>query len=133
MNTNCVIPTLKFNYNDSVGDSLGKHNYNALVLDTNVCNLSSQFFLDTDNINTIFQTITSYINTFSQVSAYYNNDKVYAKAKFTNLTKDAKKVTVGISLNDKIMSSKEVSIKNEYVDSILLSADNLNSIHWKAS
>jgi uncharacterized protein YfaS (alpha-2-macroglobulin family) len=65
-------------------------------------------------------------------SFIWDNDKVYAKAKFTNLTKDAKKVTVGISLNDKIMSSKEVSIKNEYVDSILLSADNLNSIHWKA-
>ena len=66
-------------------------------------------------------------------SFIWDNDKVYAKAKFTNLTKDAKKVTVGISLNDKMMSSKEVSIKNEYVDSILLSADNLNSIHWKAS
>jgi Alpha-2-macroglobulin family/Bacterial Alpha-2-macroglobulin MG10 domain/MG2 domain/Carboxypeptidase regulatory-like domain len=65
-------------------------------------------------------------------SFIWDNDKVYAKAKFTNLTKDAKKVTVGISLNDKIMSSKEVSIKNEYVDSILLSADNLNAIHWKA-
>ena len=62
----------------------------------------------------------------------WDNDKVYAKAKFTNLTKDAKTVTVGISLNDKRLSSKEVSIKNEYVDSVLLTATDLNPIHWKA-
>ena len=75
--SNCTIPTLVINNTDSVGDSAGKHNYNALVLDTNICNLSSQLFLDYNNINTIFQQITSYIDTFTQLSSSFDDKRVF--------------------------------------------------------
>jgi hypothetical protein len=75
--SDCTIPTLIINNTDAVGDSAGKHNYNALVLDTNICNLSSQLFLETNNVNMIFQSLTSYINVFTQVASSYNEDRVY--------------------------------------------------------
>jgi hypothetical protein len=75
--SDCTIPTLAISSTDAVGDSAGKHNYNALVLDTNICNLSSQFFLDYNNIDSMFQSLTSYIQTFTQVASSYNDDRVY--------------------------------------------------------
>jgi hypothetical protein len=77
MSNNCTIPTLVINDTDAVGDSAGKHNYNALVLDTNICNLSSQFFLDYNSVETVFQSITSYINNFTQIAPSFNSERVY--------------------------------------------------------
>jgi hypothetical protein len=56
------------NVSDCVGDSLGKHNYNFLSLDLNVCNLSSIFF----NVN------NNYFNTFSDLSANIKNFNSFA-------------------------------------------------------
>ncbi len=74
------------------------------------------------------------LQTASIIPAFlWDNDKVYAKAKFTNLTQEAKSITIGISVNDKNMFSKEVSVRNDYIDSVLLTATDLNPIKWKAS
>jgi len=47
----CTIPPLFINYDDCVGDSLGKYNYNFLLFDTLICNLSSALFTQDDNID----------------------------------------------------------------------------------
>ncbi|HOZ51096.1 MAG TPA: carboxypeptidase regulatory-like domain-containing protein [Chitinophagaceae bacterium] len=62
----------------------------------------------------------------------WDQDKVYAKAKFTNLTKDSKDVSIRILLNDKVSSTKKVTIKNDYVDSVLITASNTKPIQWRA-
>lgn len=50
---------------DYVGDSSAKHNYNLLSLDTQICNLSSQYFVLPDNFYDIFnefaQTYPSFV------------------------------------------------------------------------
>lgn len=52
---------------DCVGDSSGKHNYNLLSLDTNICNISSQYFIVPNNINSIFNNFIENAPRFSQV------------------------------------------------------------------
>jgi hypothetical protein len=50
---------------DCVGDSLGKHNYNFLSLDQNICNLSSKFFNIDTNYNSAFLDLSANINNFN--------------------------------------------------------------------
>jgi hypothetical protein len=73
---NCTIPVLKINVDDCVGDSLGKHNYNALVLDTNICNLSGTYFNDPNNVNTILYSLSSYINNFMMLADIFDESKL---------------------------------------------------------
>jgi hypothetical protein len=47
----CTIPILNINPDECVGDSVGKHNYNALALDTTLCNLSSLFYVNEINVS----------------------------------------------------------------------------------
>lgn len=54
------------NVSDCVGDSLGKHNYNFLSLDQNICNLSSKFFNITDNYYTVFSDLCANIEKFNK-------------------------------------------------------------------
>lgn len=62
----------------------------------------------------------------------WDNDKVYAKAKFSNLTKDEKEIHVQMSLNGVVKINKDVKVKNDYVDSVLLTSTNNKPIEWKA-
>jgi len=64
---NCTIPVLKINEDDCVGDSLGKHNYNALVLDTNTCNLKDLYFNSPNNVNTILYSLSAYVQNFQNI------------------------------------------------------------------
>lgn len=74
---NCTIPVLKINENDCVGDSLGKYNYNALVLDTNTCNLKDIYFNSPNNVNTIVYSLSSYIQNFQNILTVF--DDVFLK------------------------------------------------------
>ena len=56
--------TLEIYPSDCVGDSSAKHNYNSLVLDTTICNLSSQFFLVDNNFTTVFNDFSSNLSNF---------------------------------------------------------------------
>ena len=51
--------TFEINREECVGDSVGKHNYNSISLDTAICNLSSLFFKNTDNLLTWFNDIST--------------------------------------------------------------------------
>lgn len=85
--------TLEIYPQDCVGDSSSKHNYNALSLDTILCNISSNFFKIDNNYTSLFadfsanlQNFINFSNTFynpynyiitestvKQLSSYWNN------------------------------------------------------------
>lgn len=69
---NCTVPILNIDINDCVGDSLGKHNYNTLLLDTSVCNLSSILYNQSNNLSTVMDKISSIIDSFKDLSSNYN-------------------------------------------------------------
>jgi len=70
----CIIPILNINIDDCVGDSVGKHNYNALLLDTTICNLSSALFNE-NNISTIFEDLSSIILSFEDLIPKFTESK----------------------------------------------------------
>jgi len=72
--------------------------------------------------------VTSILPTF-----VWMGDKVWAKAKFTNLTKDAKNMTASILVNKIELRKKETSVKNDFVDSVLLDAKVPGPFQYKAS
>jgi len=53
------------NMSDCVGDSVAKHNYNLLSLDTNICNISSKFFRNENSYYTQFLDLSANINFFN--------------------------------------------------------------------
>jgi hypothetical protein len=62
---------------DYVGDSIGKHNYNALSLDTSICNLSSMLFNDADNIYVTLADLAYNINKFNQTASLFVDPSRY--------------------------------------------------------
>jgi len=58
---------------DCVGDSPSKHNFNLLSLDTEVCNVSSQYFLSNDNFFTKFNELNSNLQYFNDTVKYFYN------------------------------------------------------------
>ena len=80
------ILTTQINFQDSVGDSVGTHNYNALSLDTAICNLSSQFFLSNNNFNSVFSDFSNNLTNFINFSnSFYNPQAYNAVVTTTNL------------------------------------------------
>ena len=69
--------TLELQKNECVGDSVAKHNYNALVIDAKVCNLSSIFFNTNDNYKNYFDDYIQNIPTLTAAYTNYNNQSVY--------------------------------------------------------
>jgi uncharacterized protein YfaS (alpha-2-macroglobulin family) len=63
----------------------------------------------------------------------YAEDKLEAKAKFINLDSTAHNIELRIVVNDQEKIKKNINLKRNYVDSVLLSAGNKDSIHWQAS
>lgn len=57
--------TYDIKIDECVGDSVSKHNYNLLSLDTAICNLSSLFFNDQSNYYSEFLDLSSNINAFN--------------------------------------------------------------------
>ena len=62
---------------DCAGDSLGKHNFNALALDTEVCNISSSLFTTSNNFSMLVNTLSSMVGAYQILSQIYNEAKVY--------------------------------------------------------
>lgn len=58
---------------DCVGDSSAKHNFNLMSLDTNVCNISSEYFIVPNNINYVFSDFLSNVNKFDQATTLFLN------------------------------------------------------------
>jgi hypothetical protein len=62
---------------DCVGDSSGKHNYNVMSLDTNICNVSSQFFISDNNFYTVFSDFIANYPQFIQATNLFLDPKRY--------------------------------------------------------
>jgi hypothetical protein len=75
--------TLEIYPSDCVGDSSAKHNYNSLVLDTTICNLSSQFFLVDNNFTTVFNDFSSNLSNFNTFAQQFNDPSAYNLANAT--------------------------------------------------
>lgn len=58
---------------ECVGDSVSKHNYNILSLDTTICNLSSLFFNNQDNYYSVFMDLSSNLNNFNSFADIFFN------------------------------------------------------------
>jgi hypothetical protein len=71
----CNIPTLNISVEDCAGDAAGKHNYNALVLDTLVCNLSSNIITQDNSIGKVYDELNSLINSFVGILSDYTDEK----------------------------------------------------------
>jgi len=71
----CNIPTLNISVEDCAGDAAGKHNYNLLVLDTLICNLSSTLITQENSINKVYDQFNSLINSFISINPDYTEEK----------------------------------------------------------
>jgi hypothetical protein len=65
--------TYDIKMSDCVGDSLSKHNYNVMSLDTNHCNLSSTYFTIQNNYFSIFSDLALNINKFNEFASIFEN------------------------------------------------------------
>jgi hypothetical protein len=115
--SNCFTPTLFINSTDSVGDSAGKHNYNALVLDTSICNLSSELYLDFDSVKTTFQSITSYIETFTKIASSFNTKRVY----------EMSQAATTVKILSSYWNKTEFSVQYPINGAILTNTDTINA------
>lgn len=70
----CTLPVLNISPQECIGDSLGKINYNMLVLDTTLCNLSSEMYLPDTGFKSIYQDINSFIYNYGDIYNYINED-----------------------------------------------------------
>jgi hypothetical protein len=68
---------LEINKNDCIGDSVGKHNFNFLSLDSNICNLSSTFYNIPYNYKKLFLEYESYIPTLTAAYNEYNSGSMF--------------------------------------------------------
>jgi hypothetical protein len=73
----CNIPTLNISVEDCAGDAAGKHNYNALVLDTMICNLSSTIITQDNSIDKVYSELSDLINNFINIFPDYTDEKTY--------------------------------------------------------
>ncbi len=60
-------------------------------------------------------------------------DQFWTKTKFSNLTKDAKTIKANLWLNGKVMSSKEVTVQKDYLDSLRVDVQSTESLKYKAT
>lgn len=82
--------TVKINREDCVGDSVGKHNYNIINLDTYICNLSTSFFGD-NGILSSFLDISSNAATFNDFGNKFSSSSILAYNLIDNTIKNLKK------------------------------------------
>lgn len=90
---------------ECVGDSLGKHNYNILSLDSGVCNLSSKFLTPTNNNIPLIQTF----NDLSANINIYNNNlpQMLNPLRFT-------RTYAGLNLLSAYWIRQEVTVEYEF-------------------
>lgn len=68
--------TFEIQTTDCVGDSVGKHNYNILSIDTVNCNLSTQCFLGQNSVLAWFNDLSSTFDNLNWMSSNFSNAAV---------------------------------------------------------
>jgi len=71
----CQIPILEINKEDCLGDSLAKHNYNMMLLDTKICNLMSFYFNSVVNFDFVYNQLKNIHDIYEQpiLSNFFDN------------------------------------------------------------
>jgi hypothetical protein len=78
--------TLEIFKDECVGDSSGKHNYNLLSLDTEVCNISSTLFNMEDNYFSVFQDLSTNSDYFNKgYNDFFNPNRFNIMTSTVNL------------------------------------------------
>lgn len=85
MNNSSII---EINKNDCVGDSAAVHNYNTIILDTKICNLSSTLFNSSDNYDQYFQQFQTDIPYLTSAYQKFNSETIF-KYKKSNAALEA--------------------------------------------
>lgn len=123
---------------ECVGDSISKHNFNFLILDTFICNISSSFFNTTENFKKYFDMFNTKIPSYEKAYKDFNSkqmfryDLVYStvdlvssfwcKNEFSivlnfNISKDYNPVIENSYLKPKV--AKEFETQREYIQKFL--------------
>jgi len=90
---------------ECVGDSLGKHNFNILSLDSGVCNLSSKFLTTTNNNIPLMQ---SFADLSANIDIYNNNlPQMLNPLRFT-------RTYAGLNLLSAYWIRQEITIEYEF-------------------
>ena len=98
---------------DCVGDSTGKHNFNLISLDTNICNLSSQYFVVNNNFYQIFQDFSLNAQKFTEAyNLFYDPYKYNITTATVNLLSsywDKHEISIHYPLNISILNDLAIS------------------------
>jgi hypothetical protein len=113
IDSSCTIPLVYLNKEDCLGDTVGKFNYNALALDTTMCNLSSMI----KNTVHVISSLDLLINDYQEYYEYVN----------TNLLHDFKKASTTVNLLSSYWGHYEFSTQMP-INAISLSSNDLNII-----
>lgn len=62
---------------ECVGDSISKHNFNFLILDTFICNISSSFFNTTENFKKYFDMFNTKIPSYEKSYIDFNSKQMF--------------------------------------------------------
>lgn len=117
LNESCVIPLVPLDKQDCIGDSVGKHNYNLMALDTTICNLSSLLYDNNVNYYSLSSSLSGLVVLMDTYSQYFDliNENLY---------NEFKKATTVVNLLSAYWGNYEFSIQVP-INSISLSANDL--------
>lgn len=111
---------------DCVGDSVSKHNYNLLSLDTEICNLSSTFFNIENNYLSVFSDLCANINSFNLFTdTFFNGIDLSEAATATQILSDyweKNEITISYPINiydQGIYGKSKIYISDQTSDDLL--------------
>jgi hypothetical protein len=113
IDSTCSIPLVYLDENDCIGDTAGKYNYNALALDTTLCNLSGLV------VNTI--------DVVSALRVLVNEYEFYSGTITTQLYNEFKKATTTVNLLSSYWGHFEFSAQMP-INGVSLSANDTSII-----
>lgn len=117
LDSTCVVPLVTIDQEDCVGDTVGKYNYNALALDTTICNLSSYIYESKafDNLPYLIETYANFYDIIN--SSLYN---------------EFKKASTTVNLLSSYWGHYEFSIQMP-INAVSLSSNDINILALKLS
>jgi hypothetical protein len=120
--SSCVLPLVFIDSQECVGDSVGKYNYNALALDTTLCNLSSYFFTGEDNAKNTFDSLSTLMIEYQPLLEIFTAD----------LKNEFLKASTTVNLLSAFWGKYEFSIQIP-INAVTLAANDLNLFAYTLS
>lgn len=118
----CALPLVYIDAQECLGDSVGKYNYNALALDTTICNLSSYLFTGEDNARSTFNSLSTLMIQYQPLIDLYT----------ANLKNEFLKAATTVNLLSAFWGKYEFSIQIP-INAVSLSGENINLLSYTLS